>query len=151
MCLWPTAFRLGYSFYSKKPMQIRPYDIGIGLLLFVLYFGSFLLPDVHISQETSTFQLHFVGGGIVSFVIYSHIKHVLGLKPIWWRDIAALYSFVSALGVANELLEFAITKLGIVQISGTDVWWDLAANTSGAFCGLVIYKVVGYLMKTMSI
>ena len=96
---------------------------------------STLLPDIHISSETATFQQHFVGGGLYSAALYLYAKQLFGWKMHWFVDLLALFAWVSALGVANKLAEFALLKLGLVDISTGDAYWDLLANTLGGFVG----------------
>jgi glycopeptide antibiotics resistance protein len=37
------------------------------------------------------------------------------------------------LGVANELFELFITQSGLIHLDPSDTWWDLLANTLGAY------------------
>lgn len=101
----------------------------------VLMVVSTLLPDIHVSSETATFQQHFVGGGLYSAALYLYAKQLFGWKMHWFVDLLALFAWVSALGVANKLAEFTLLKLGLVDISTSDAYWDLLANTLGGFVG----------------
>lgn len=114
-----------------------------GLLFFIAWF----LPDVHISNQTTTFQQHFVGGGFYGALLYIYFKQALGwaLKPL--PDVVVLFAWISALGVANEMLEFALTQLNIGHISTGDTDWDLLANTLGAFVCYCIYLIVKTVQK----
>ena len=147
LLFWPTVFELTHSFlldsHIKRPTLSA---VLVGCLLFVIFIGSFFLPDIHISTETSTFQQHFLGGGVLSFVLYLHVKKTLKLSCAWWQDVALMYIFVSTLGVSNELLEFFITKSGLGYIDSSDVWWDLAANTAGALSAITLYLGTKHLI-----
>jgi hypothetical protein len=57
---------------------------------------------------------------------------------------AFVYVCVSAFGVANELLEFLLDwfKIGIFSADRYDVWFDLTANTLGAFSVFLLHKAV---------
>lgn len=105
------------------------------LLAGFFFFIAWFLPDVHISPDTTTFQQHFVGGGMYGAVLYMYFKQVFGWRANWVQELLFLFGWISALGVANELLEFALTSLGIAHIGTGDTDWDLLANTLGAFAG----------------
>jgi hypothetical protein len=109
--------------------------IMAGLLFFVAWF----IPDIHISNETTTFQQHFVGGGMYSTLLFFYFKQVFDWKITGPSELLYLFGWVSSLGVANELLEFTLTKFGLAHISTSDTDWDLLANTLGAFFCYFIY------------
>jgi hypothetical protein len=106
-----------------------------------LFFIAFFIPDIHISKETSTFQQHFVGGGLYGACLYFYLKQVMSWKFSWLVDLLLLYAFTSSIGVANEILEFTLDKLNITQIHTGDTDWDLLANTLGAFTGFILLKL----------
>lgn len=105
-----------------------------------LFFIAFFIPDIHISDETTTFQQHFVGGGLYCACLYFYLKQVMSWKFSWLVDLVLLFAFTSAIGVANELLEFTLDKLNITNIHTGDTSWDLLANTAGALTGFVIFN-----------
>ncbi len=110
----------------------------------LLFFTAFLIPDIHISNETSTFQQHFVGGGIYTACLYVYFKKLFGWRLPLVRALLVLFAWTSAIGVANELLEFTLTKLHLAHIGTGDTDWDLLANTIGALFGyalLCIFKI----------
>lgn len=96
------------------------------------------LPNIHISNQTSTFQQHFVGGGMYSACVYIYAKQLFNWRPHWLIDLLALFAWVSAFGVANKLVEFAFLKLGLAHIDTADAYWDLLANTLGGFAGYLL-------------
>jgi predicted neutral ceramidase superfamily lipid hydrolase len=106
----------------------------------LVLFSSLLLPSPLIHGENTNFTTHFVGGGIFTGLIWLFLKlnYRPKLKPL--VELASLYLLVSGLGVANELFEFAANALGILNIPGTDTWWDLFANTLGALTFWICYK-----------
>jgi hypothetical protein len=103
-----------------------------------LFIFAFLLPNIHISSETNTFQQHFVGGGIYTACLYIYFKKLLGWKLPLLASFVVLFAWASAFGVANELLEFTLNKLNLAQIGTGDTDWDLLANTLGALTGYVV-------------
>ena len=109
-------------------------SIFLPIIAGTLFFISFFLPDIHISNETSTFQQHFIGGGLYAGLLYYYVRNLLATHRIkWWHDAALLFMWVSALSVASELLEFFLLKSKLMYIDTTDTQWDLLANTLGAF------------------
>jgi hypothetical protein len=109
------------------------------LFLFII---AFFIPDISISSETTTFQQHFVGGGLYVACLYVYVKQLLGWKLPLRASILALFAWVAAFGVANELIEFTLTKLQLAQINTVDADWDLLANTLGAFVGYGLLLLV---------
>lgn len=109
-----------------------------------LFFASFYLPVVHISSETTTFQQHFVGGGLYSALLFEYSRQLFKWKFSWHLGLVYLFAWVSALGVANEMFEFFLTKSGLAYVNLKDADWDLLANTLGAITGyfflVFIYK-----------
>src|SRR5438067_1066129 len=87
--------------------------LWLPLLAAVLYFSAGFLPDIHISQETNSFQEHFVGGGLYTTVLFVYFSRLIRWQPRWLVALAALFAWTAALGVLNELVEFALVKLHI--------------------------------------
>jgi glycopeptide antibiotics resistance protein len=106
-----------------------------------LSLAAFLIPDVHISSQTTTFQLHFVGGGMYCALLFVYLKRFFGLRINIWVSLLLLFALTSTFGVANELVEFTLNHLGVASVDISDTSWDLLANTSGALFGYVLYVV----------
>lgn len=72
----------------------------------------------------------------------------LTIRLNWRLGLLALFMFTSALGVINELAEFAaeLLNLGIFTYDRQDTWRDLAANTSGA---VLTWAIVTYASANM--
>ena len=108
----------------------------------ILFSVAQILPNIHISHETSTFQQHAVGGGLYCALVYTYLKQRFGWRYHWLLDLAFFFAFVSALGVANELLEFFLVKvLHDHHIDIYDTSWDITANTIGGLLGYWIIKI----------
>ncbi len=108
------------------------------VLAAVLFVVAFFIPDIHISKETTTFQQHFVGGGIYCALLFVYFQKLLGWSTNWAVSILLLFAWTSAFGVANELLEFTLTKLHLAQIGTGDTDWDLLANTLGSLISYIV-------------
>jgi hypothetical protein len=129
--------------YAQKlfpGLRLYPAAAWLAVLAGTLMFASILLPDIHISHETATFQQHFVGGGLYAAALYLYCKQLLGWRLHWAADILVLFAWVSALGVANKLAEFTLLKLGLASIDTSDAYWDLLANTLGGFVGFALLE-----------
>ncbi|HJP81684.1 MAG TPA: hypothetical protein VJ841_04780 [Candidatus Saccharimonadales bacterium] len=138
---------LGYTrFHSASPL--------LPALAGFLFLFSFYLPDVGISSETTTFQQHFVGGGVYSALLYIYLQQIiperLRIKP-WPIDSFYLFAWVSALGVINKLLEFGLLEAGLMKLDTSDAYWDLLANTLGAFVAYYLYKLVSLAVSNFKI
>ncbi len=75
-------------------------------------------------------------------VLYVYAKKLLDWKFHWLVDVLILFAWVSAFGVANELLEFALAKSHLMLIDTSDTSWDLLANTTGAYLAYVVMSLV---------
>lgn len=115
--------------------EISPSPAWLAIVAGLFFFGSFYLPDIHISNETDTFQQHFVGGGVYAALIFEYLWRLFGFRTHLIAKMLLLFAFVSTLGVASELAEFTISHLRIMTINTSDTSWDLLANTTGAITG----------------
>ena len=106
-----------------------------------VYFISWYIPSFPVDGRNTAFVTHFIGGGIFSGMLWLYFKKNLGWKLSPTLELFTLYALVSALGVANELFEFAAFETGIRFVSGFDTWWDLFANTLGALAFWTGYRL----------
>jgi hypothetical protein len=94
------------------------------------------------------FLQHAIGGGVATgFVCIYLIKNLENHFPVLKKfpiQVLFVYGAVSILGVSNELLEFLLDtlKIGIFSSDRYDTWFDLLANTSGALCLFLLYKLL---------
>lgn len=131
--------------YKIRLHTASPFLPLLAAFLFIL---SFYLPDIYISSETTTFQQHFVGGGMYSALLYIYVMQLFGKKhlhPLF--DVALLFAWVSTLGVANKLIEFMLFKSGLMVLDMSDAYWDLLANTLGAFALYFVVLLIKYICK----
>lgn len=132
------------------------WDKRVRLLLYAAVLPMFWF--LSIPQELQkiremNFIQHALGGvsvGLISLYFISIFSEKLGVagspmivfKKFWFQ---ALFVFVcvSAFGVANELLEFLLdwAGIGIFSADRYDVWFDLTANTLGAFVVFLAYRL----------
>lgn len=124
-------------------LKTQPARSWLPVLAGVLIVISTQLPNIHISNQTTTFQQHFVGGGMYSACLYIYAKQLFNWRLHWLIDLLALFAWVSAFGVANKMIEFAFLELHLAHIDTADAYWDLLANTLGGFVGyLLLYKSI---------
>jgi hypothetical protein len=131
--------------YISKPfhnVKLYPAKAWLPVAAGILIVVSTQLPNIHISKQTSTFQQHFVGGGMYSACLYLYAKQLFNWRLHWLVDLLALFAWVSAFGVANKMMEFTLLELQLAHIDTADAYWDLLANTLGGFVGyFLLYKV----------
>ena len=111
------------------------------------FFISWYLPSPLINGQQTQFMTHFVGGGIFSGLLWLYIKIEKKWHSTWWVESATLYALVSSLGIANELFELFLYKIGQMPMGITDTSWDLLANTMGSVTFYVIYLIIINIRK----
>jgi hypothetical protein len=112
------------------------------LIACLLYFISWYLPSPLIEGRNTSFMTHVVGGGLFCGFLWLYILDQLQVKLNILLEVMTLFALVSTFGVANELFELAIVKLGLVELHLTDTSWDLVANTLGAAIFWIGYKIM---------
>lgn len=123
--------------FSRHFVQLR----GLLLAACLLFFLSLFLPSPLIHGRNTQFCTHFFGGGVFTGLVWLFIIKNLKWKLSSFLELLSLYFLVSALGVANELFEFAVNGADLIKIPSFDTWWDLFANTLGALTFWVIYRL----------
>jgi hypothetical protein len=131
----------GLPLILRRFMKPRHERKNILLVACLILFVSTLLPSPLIHGQNTNFTTHFLGGGFFTGLIWLYLKDYTGWKGNWLLELLTLYFLVSGLGVANELMEFALNGLGIIHIPSNDTWWDLFANTLGATTFWLIYRL----------
>lgn len=107
-----------------------------------VWIAAMVLPNIAVSPETQTTTMHTLGG-VVAAILFFYTLQVYGIKfKLWWQPILGLFFFASGLGVLNELLEFAMKRWGVPGVVGGDEWWDLTANTFGAYATYLVYLLI---------
>lgn len=132
---------------DRWDIRMRQAPVWLPFLAAVLYFTSLFLPDIGITAETDTFQQHFMGGGVYTAMLYIYFSSLFGWRPKWSVALATMFAWTSALGILNELLEFALTKLHITDINITDTSWDLVANTSGMLATFISWRFIAVFSR----
>lgn len=92
---------------------------------------------------TGNFFYHAVGGGATTTLLYIYLFRTYDVRLNWRVESVLLYCFVSALGVLNELAEYAgefAVGVGAFSWDSHDTWRDFVANTSGAFLAWAVYR-----------
>ncbi|HUP26538.1 MAG TPA: hypothetical protein VM124_02755 [Candidatus Limnocylindrales bacterium] len=93
--------------------------------------GSIL--SVMFGGRLGNFLLHAVGGGMATAFIYEYIRRLTAFQLNWRLNLIGVFMLAAALGVLNELAEFAaeLLHVGVFSFDTQDTWRDLAANTAG--------------------
>jgi hypothetical protein len=135
-----------YVFATKETRQL-PYLQHAPYLwvAIVVWYLALVLPNPPWSQ-TDTFTMHATGGAVAT-ILFFYAAAVYRLKfANVWIALAAVYFFVSGLGVLNEILEFLLDTF-VYEISNYDTWWDLVANTIGGIVAFMVFRLVPALRK----
>lgn len=139
-----------YVFATKETRQL-PYLQHAPFLwaAIVVWYLALVLPNP-LWSETDTFTMHATGGAVAT-ILFFYVAAVYRLTfANAWIALAALYFFVSGLGVLNELLEFLLDKF-VYEVSNYDTWWDLVANTFGSLLAFLVFRWVPALRKRTNV
>lgn len=137
----PTVVYFGLPHIVERIGGKRAVSKDLLIVACFLFFISWYLPSPLIQGENTAFTTHFVGGGMFSGLLWFYIRKHLSIKLSLLQDLLAIYTLASALGVANELFELAVSQFSIVDLEPFDTWWDLLANTLGAVLVWGVYSI----------
>ena len=100
------------------------------LLSFLGYFITFNISDVELSNRF----LHGFGGGFMAFLVCFFVARDTKLKINKFQFFILSILIVTALGVANEILEFLLQNFAgfIIAVTINDTWLDLVSNSVGS-------------------
>lgn len=118
--------------------ELRPANVSFtryrGWLVAVLglQIGAVIISSI-LDSHLGNFLLHSIGGGAAMTLLFVYFVKTFRIPGNWRLLSVALFAFVAAMGVVNELGEFTGELLGIGRFSFDthDTWRDLFANTSG--------------------
>ena len=101
-----------------------------------------LLISFSASGDLSNRLLHALTGGFVSFFICFLVVKNANFRITRFQFFIFSFLVVTALGVANEILEFALQNYAEISITQTvnDTWLDLISNTLGSFLAASIFS-----------
>ena len=106
-----------------------------------LFFVSWYLPSPLIHGQDTSFVTHFVGGGVFTGLVWIYLVQSFKWRSHWLLESFSLFALVSALGCVNELFELFANEVGLASIVISETNWDILANTLGAVCVYVVYKI----------
>jgi hypothetical protein len=92
---------------------------------------------------------HAFGGGFLAFLVCYLVARDMGRPITRFQFFVLSFLVVTALGVANEVLEFfAQEYFGVVLAKNlNDTWLDLISNTTGALIGAALFVPILGKMK----
>ncbi len=146
--------RYVFATEATRDLSYRSHAIYLWVAA-VVWELSQLLPEVPVApNETSSFTMHFCGGVAAAILyVYALKAYKLRFNHVWQLWVG-LFLFASALGVLNELFEFAGYRTGLMPpdtstmvFTPVDTWWDLAANTTGSLVTLLIVRLIWHNSK----
>ncbi len=126
----------------KRQVDLRKYWRWIVAALLVQALSG--IAFAVIGGVVGNFIYHAVGGGIMTTLFFIYLLKTYAIQMSWRVELVVLYAFVSALGVINELAEYAaefFIGVGTLSWDSHDTWRDLVANTSGALLAWGLYKL----------
>ena len=131
-----------YAFKTKQTENL-PYKKHAAYLLAaaLVWWAAMLLPNIPVSGQTDTTTMHFLGGAVAALLFVYAVKSYRIRFVERWQPWISLFLFVSALGVLNELFEFFLSFTQFA-VEGGDEWWDLAANTAGAYAAYIFIRAI---------
>lgn len=145
LAYFPVAWLLTIFFENRRPVfAVREALRSIGMIAVVAATAigaSMIIPDLELGNRI----LHALGGGfLVVFICARAARDMhLHIRPLQFVIFATLVA--TALGVGNELAEFALQYSGlrVFARSVDDTWLDLASNTVGIIAGLCMSALRG--------
>jgi glycopeptide antibiotics resistance protein len=133
---------LQYEF--KKKVSFTKYWRWIAAALILQALSGIAFSAIN-DRVFGNFIYHAVGGGVMTTLFAVYLLKTYGQRYTWRVELVLLFGFVSALGVLNELAEYAtelaLNKNGLLSWDSHDTWRDLAANTSGALLAWLLYRL----------
>ena len=141
--LWWLQFEFKQNVSFKKHWK---WLAGALVIQTIATFISLAIAD----RIVGNFFYHAVGGGVTSCLIFIYLLKTYGLHFSWRVELVLLYCFVSALGVMNELAEYAgefLTRVGMFSWDSHDTWRDFVANSTGALVAWLIYRLCSALAR----
>lgn len=121
--------------------------LGISVFMLLVFMGVYLSPSMDIGIGNRI--LHAIGGGFLAYIVCVVAVRDSGLRIRGMRFFIFSFLIVTALGVANEMLEFLLQSYTPLVFSPTvtDTWLDLASNLVGTLLGAI---ATIFLLKTDS-
>lgn len=128
------------AFFRQRavPFETRSL-VSVGHVLaasFIATLLSFLIPDAELGNRV----LHALAGGTVGVSACFLAVRDSGMRIDRFQFAVLSILIVLALGIANELLEFALqVYLGFgFSETVTETWWDLTSNCVGILLGVLL-------------
>ncbi len=113
---------------------------SVALIFFVALLVFIAMSLVENRQIANRIE-HAFGGGFLAFLVCYLVARDVGRPITRFQFFVLSFLVVTALGVANEILEFFAQNYWGFYVAKTvnDTWLDLISNTVGAFIGAAIF------------
>ncbi len=131
-------FLFPYFFENKVPKIGLKSLVSVGLIFILSFLGYFTAFNIH-DPELSNRFLHGFGGGFMALFVCFLAARDSGVHVKRFQFVLFSLLVVTALGVANEILEFILQNYirMVFSISINDTWLDLISNTVGMLIAVV--------------
>lgn len=142
MCF--SYFILLYLFFAffknEQPLFRRESLYSVVLIAFfsiLTFIASVIIPDRQLANRF----LHAIGGGFLSFLICFLVVRDSKLRLSRFQFFIFSALVVTAMGVANEVLEFFLQNYFHFTFSKTinDTWLDLLSNSVGILIAALLF------------
>lgn len=118
-------------------------------LIFIVALLVFTAMNIVQDRQLANRIEHAFGGGFLAFLVCYVVVRDMGRPITRFQFFVLSFLVVTALGVANEILEFfAQEYFGVVLAKSlNDTWLDLISNTTGALIGAALFVPIIGRMK----
>lgn len=143
--LWAMYFFLAYCLafffeWDRPTFTVTKSIRSLGLISLGAALVFLVMESVE-SRELANRIEHAFGGGFLAFLTCYMVARDVGRSLTRFQFFVLAFLTVTALGVANEILEFIAQEyFGYVLAKNlNDTWLDLISNTIGAFLGAAVF------------
>ncbi len=135
------SYCLAQFFELERPRFLFAQTARSLLLIFLVACAVFVAMSVVDDRQIANRIEHAFGGGFLAFLVCYLVARDMGRPITRFQFFVLSFLVVTALGVANEILEFFAQNYWGFYVAKTvnDTWLDLISNTIGAFIGAAVF------------
>ena len=128
-------------FFERHFAHLGKRSIVSVLLIVIISFVGYFLTSLIPNPETSNRVLHMFGGGFLAMMVCFLVVKDSRIPITKFQFFVFSFFVVTALGVANEIMEFLLHYYfgWVFATSATDTSLDLISNTVGIIVGSIAF------------
>lgn len=132
--------------FQVKSRGSRWWLIAAALVCLVITIIAHQFPREH---RMMNFAQHFFGGGVATTLAFVYLRQAFSRQLTFLQELTVLFFLVNGIGALNELLEFSLDQVtnGMYSIDRWDTWYDILANSLGAFVAWSVWKLISKMDK----